>query len=134
MPEDPASRPSKPEPPHPVRALLPRIAGVFLQNCPHSRVRRCCPVWSVAALVGDRVAAFELGVACQVFGLDRSDDGLPVHDFAVCGPRPGRVPTTSGFDIDVPHGLDRVASADLVVVPAWPTLDAPLPGGVAEAL
>lgn len=52
---------------------------------------------NVVALVGGRAAAFELGVVCQVFGLDRSDDGLPVYDFAVCAPRPGLVATTSGF-------------------------------------
>lgn len=78
---------------------------------------------SVAAVVGTRVAAFELGIACQVFGLDRADDGLPTYDFRVCGARTGRVPTTSGFDVDVPHDLDAVAAADLVVVPAWPDLD-----------
>ena len=32
---------------------------------------------SVAAVVGSRVAAFELGILCQVFGLDRSTKGCP---------------------------------------------------------
>jgi transcriptional regulator GlxA family with amidase domain len=88
----------------------------------------------VVALVGGRVAAFELGIVCQVFGLDRSDDGLPVYDFAVCGPQPGMVPTTSGFSIKVDHGLERLASADLVTVPAWPELDQPVHPSVREAL
>jgi len=89
---------------------------------------------NVVALVGGRAAAFELGVVCQVFGLDRSDDGLPVYDFAVCGTRPGAVPTTSGFDIHVGHGVDRVAAADLVTVPAWPELDLPTPPPLVDAL
>jgi transcriptional regulator GlxA family with amidase domain len=89
---------------------------------------------NVVALVGDRAAAFELGILCQVFGLDRSDDGLPNYDFAVCGPRPGAVPTTSGFDIQVTHGLDRAAEADLVAVPAWPDLDRSAPPPLLEAL
>jgi AraC family transcriptional activator FtrA len=89
---------------------------------------------SVAALIGTRAAAFELGIVCQVFGLDRADDGLPTYDFAVCGPRPGPVPTTSGFAVTVTHGLDRLAAADLVTVPAWPDLDAPLDPAVARAL
>ena len=89
---------------------------------------------SVAAVVGSRVAGFELGILCQVFGLDRSDDGLPTYDFAVCGPRPGLVPSTSGFAVEVTHGLDRIAEADLVAVPAWPDLDAPLDPGIADAL
>jgi len=37
----------------------------------------------VVALVGDGLAAFELGVVSEVFGMDRSDGGLPVYDFAV---------------------------------------------------
>ncbi|HEV2782717.1 MAG TPA: helix-turn-helix domain-containing protein [Actinophytocola sp.] len=89
---------------------------------------------SVVALVGRRVAAFELGIVCQVFGLDRSDDGLPVYDFAICGRRPREVPTTSGFPVRVTHGLDRVAAADLVTVPAWPTLDEPIEPAVLDAL
>lgn len=88
----------------------------------------------VVAVVGERVAAFELGIVCQVFGLDRSDDGLPRHQFAVCGVRPGLTPTTSGFHIDVPNGLARVAAADLVTVPAWPTLDEPIDSAILDAL
>jgi transcriptional regulator GlxA family with amidase domain len=88
---------------------------------------------SVVAVVGERVAAFELGIVSQVFGLDRSDDGLPTYDFAVCGASPGEVPTTSGFPVRV-AGLDRVAEADLVTVPAWPTLDAPVDPALLDTL
>ncbi|MEV4165758.1 helix-turn-helix domain-containing protein [Nonomuraea dietziae] len=89
---------------------------------------------NVVAVVGDRVATFELGIVCQVFGLDRADDGLPVHTFAVCAPRPGAIPTTSGFSVQVEHGLDRIPGADLVAVPAWPQLDAPVPEPLLAAL
>lgn len=68
----------------------------------------------------DGVAPFELGVLCEAFGVDRSDLGLPVLDFAVCGVEPGPVRTSTGFTIEVEHGLDRLASADLVGVPAMP--------------
>ena len=74
---------------------------------------------NVAAVVGDQVSAFELGVLSEVFGLDRSDDGLPRYDFALCAVRPGLVPTTTGFDVRVRGGLDRLADADLVAVPSW---------------
>ncbi|MGH3355816.1 MAG: GlxA family transcriptional regulator [Nocardioidaceae bacterium] len=75
---------------------------------------------NVAALVLDGVAPFELGVLCEAWGIDRSDTGGPSFDFAVCTPTPGRVTTSMGFAIDVPDGLDRVAEADLVTVPATP--------------
>lgn len=78
---------------------------------------------NVAAVVGDPVAAFELGVVCEVFGLDRTGDGLPGYDFAVCAVSPGLVPTTSGYSIAVEHDLDRLAAADLIAVPAWTVRD-----------
>lgn len=87
----------------------------------------------MAVLVFDGVAPFELGVLCEAFGLDRTDDGLPTLDFAVCGPQAGRYSTSVGFGIDVPHGLDRVAGADLVAVPAMPR-DRQPPPPVLEAL
>ena len=74
----------------------------------------------VALLVADRAAPFEIGVFCEVFGSDRSADGFPSYDFALCTERPGRIRTSSGFAIHVEHGLDRLASADLVGIPAWP--------------
>lgn len=79
----------------------------------------------VAVLVTDGVAPFELGVLCEVFGIDRTDDGLPAFDFAVCSPDGGPVSSSTGFDIVPGHGLDRLASADLVAVPAMPRGTAP---------
>ena len=105
------------------------------QVCPISRnFLPTSGLRSVAALVGRRAAAFELGIVCQVFGLDRSDDGLPTYDFAVCAARPGLVPTTSGFAVEATAGLDHLAASDLVVIPAWPDLDAALSPDVADAL
>lgn len=73
---------------------------------------------TVAALVMDGSAAFELGVICEVFGLDRREDGVPRFDFRVCGEHPGRPLRSTGFGIVPTHGLDAVADADLVAVPA----------------
>lgn len=73
---------------------------------------------NIAVLTWDGVAPFELGVLCEAFAVDRSDEDLPVMDFAVCGVEPGAVETSVGFSITVEHGLDRVAEADLVAVPA----------------
>jgi AraC family transcriptional regulator, transcriptional activator FtrA len=81
------------------------------------------PGRSVAVLATAGTAEFELGVACEVFGTDRSDRGIPTWDFAVCLDRPGPIRSRSGFTLDSPYGLDRLAAADLVVVPCWPHLD-----------
>ena len=69
---------------------------------------------SVAVLGTQDLSAFELGVACEVFGTDRSDRGIPLWDFALCLPEPGPIRIRSGFTVDSPYGLDRVATADLV--------------------
>ncbi|MYS38073.1 transcriptional regulator GlxA family with amidase domain [Streptomyces sp. KhCrAH-43] len=73
---------------------------------------------NVAALMLDDVHPFELGVLCEVFGLDRSDEGLPVHDFAVVSAEGPVLRTHAGFTISTPYGLDRLEEADLVAVPA----------------
>jgi len=81
---------------------------------------------SVAVLVLDELAVFEFGVLCEVFGLDRSDDGLPVLDFRVCGLEAGvAVSTTGGVDVVPRHGLEGLAGADLVAVPATRLRDYP---------
>jgi len=88
---------------------------------------------SVTTLVFDGVAPFELGVLCEAWGIDRGQSGGPTFDFTVCAPEPGRVTTSMGFALDVPHGLERVAEADLVTLPAMPR-DKPVPLPVLEAL
>lgn len=75
---------------------------------------------NVAALVYDGVAPFELGLLCEAWGLDRTETGGPTFDFAVCTPDPGRVRTSMGFSLEVEHGLERVAEADLITLPAVP--------------
>ncbi|ADG74120.1 transcriptional regulator, AraC family [Cellulomonas flavigena DSM 20109] len=75
---------------------------------------------SVAVIALPGTAAFELGTACEVFGIDRSDTGGPSFDFRVCGLVPGAaIPTKAGFSIVVEHGLEATRDADLVVVPAY---------------
>jgi len=73
---------------------------------------------NVAVVALDRIEAFELGVVCEVFGIDRSDDGLPTYDFAVVAGEPGPIRCNAGFTIETPYGLDRLEEADLVAVPA----------------
>jgi transcriptional regulator GlxA family with amidase domain len=75
---------------------------------------------NVAVLAFEGVAPFELGVLCEGFGIDRAADGVPVLDFAVCAVDDRPMRTSMGFSIQAEHGLDRVAEADLVAVPAIP--------------
>ncbi|MDX3077683.1 helix-turn-helix domain-containing protein [Streptomyces sp. NPDC088354] len=73
---------------------------------------------NVAVVLLDGVHPFELGVVCEVFGLDRSDDGLPSYDFAVASAEGRTLTSPAGFTIGTSHGLERLEEADLVAVPA----------------
>ncbi|GGV01284.1 AraC family transcriptional regulator [Streptomyces spectabilis] len=72
----------------------------------------------MAAVALDGVHPFELGVVSEVFGLDRSDEGLPVYDFALVSAEGPTLSTHAGFTISTPYGLDRLEEADLITVPA----------------
>ena len=89
---------------------------------------------SVVAVVHDPVEPFELAVLCEVFGTDRSDDGLPVYDFSVVSAQPGPVRTTIGFSIDVPHDLSPLDDADLIAIAPPGSLDDPSPPELLAAL
>src|ERR1035438_7953563 len=73
---------------------------------------------NVAVVVLDGFTPFEMGVVCEVFGVDRTDDGLPAYDFAVVASQPGPVRSSVGFTIETAFGLNRLAEADLVVISA----------------
>ncbi|MDO3650954.1 helix-turn-helix domain-containing protein [Nocardia mangyaensis] len=76
----------------------------------------------VAVVLNEKLAMFEFGVVCEVFGLDRTADGLPGFDFRVCGAEPGTPlrSTTPGVTVTPEYGLDELVRADLVAIPASP--------------
>ncbi|WP_067675248.1 helix-turn-helix domain-containing protein [Nocardia miyunensis] len=76
----------------------------------------------VAVVLNEHLAMFEFGVVCEVFGLDRREDGLPLFDFRVCGAQAGRPLASSspGITVTPQYGLDELRGADLVAVPAFP--------------
>ena len=83
---------------------------------------------TVACIVQSGFAPFEFGLACEAFGLDRSDDGIPNFDFRIVTPDPGAVPSNLAFSINVGEGLDFADEADVVVVTpipreAWGNVD-----------
>ena len=83
----------------------------------------------VAVLALADVVAFDLSTPAQVFG---NEPGRYV--FTACGVRAGSVPTTTGFAVDVPRGLDALAEADTVLVPGLRPAHWPPPPAVLDAL
>ncbi|MDY0908258.1 GlxA family transcriptional regulator [Microbacterium sp. CFBP9034] len=75
---------------------------------------------TVAVIVENGFAPFEFGVACEAFGLDRTDDGIPNFDFRIVTSEPGVVQSKMGFSINVDLDLSFAYEADLVVVSPTP--------------
>ncbi|GAB3269382.1 GlxA family transcriptional regulator [Microbacterium sp. Root53] len=75
---------------------------------------------TVACIVQEGFAPFEFGVACEAFGLDRSDDGIESFDFRIVTPDPGPVTSNLGFSINVADDLTFAETADIVVVSTQP--------------
>ena len=72
---------------------------------------------TVAALLAPQAAPFEFSLVAEVFGVDRTAQGVPEVDFRVCAEQP-QVDFTGGMTLTVPRGLEGLEGADLVVVVA----------------
>jgi transcriptional regulator GlxA family with amidase domain len=73
---------------------------------------------NVAVVVVNGFLPFEFGTICEVFGVDRTDDGLPSYDFAVVAGEPPPLRAHIDFTIAPPSGLERLEEADLIALPA----------------
>ena len=73
---------------------------------------------NVAVVVVNGFLPFEFGTICEVFGVDRTDDGLPSYDFAVVAGEPPPLRAHNDFTIQPSYGLERLEEADLIALPA----------------
>ena len=89
----------------------------------------------VVALVSHGVAPFELGVACEVFGIQRPELADPWYRFVVASADEAPIRTSIGSfsvgDVSPHRALDR---ADTIVIPTWPTRGRDAPAEVVDAL
>ncbi|WP_199439327.1 helix-turn-helix domain-containing protein [Umezawaea beigongshangensis] len=89
---------------------------------------------TIAVVLIDGMAPFEFGVVCEIFGIDRTEEGVPAFDFRVCGERAGEpLRANVGVQVTPQHGLDALVDADLVALPAA-TIREDYPLAVLEAV
>ncbi|MFG6403079.1 MULTISPECIES: GlxA family transcriptional regulator [unclassified Microbacterium] len=93
---------------------------------------------TVAVIVQSGFSPFEFGLACEAFGLDRSDDGIEPFDFRIVTPAPGVIDSSMGFSVNVEHDLTFADEADLVIVTPiprarWASVDTRVAGVVRRA-
>lgn len=88
----------------------------------------------VAVLAFEGVSLFHLSVPGMVFGIKPSPSGLPPYEVRYCAPTPGRIRSDQGIEIEVFDGLEIMAKADIVIVPAWSHPEHVAPIALTEAL
>jgi transcriptional regulator GlxA family with amidase domain len=72
---------------------------------------------TVAVLLHHAVRIFDYGVIHEVFGVDRSDDGVPPIRLWRCAPRRDAITLVGGATLTATHDLAGLAHADLVLIP-----------------
>ncbi len=108
--------------------------GARRQHRSPSRAKAPGRADAVAIVVCEGVGAFELGVACEIFGNSWSEAfGVPWYRSFVCGITPGPVTVDAGYLLLAAHGTDRIVSADTVIVLPATSIEA-VPAGIPEAL
>ena len=85
---------------------------------------------SVAVLLQEPVSLFEYGVLAEVFGLDRTEEGVPAFDYRVCAEVPGPLDARNGTTVTAAFDLEAASDADLVAVPASNNAREPSPAVV----
>ncbi|GAA2612600.1 helix-turn-helix domain-containing protein [Actinomadura fulvescens] len=85
---------------------------------------------SIVAYAPEHLSTLGLGMAVKVFS-GRSQLGVSCFDFTVATDEPGPVHTDLGLVQQVEHGLDRLATADLILL--LPGEDFPVPTPAATA-
>jgi transcriptional regulator GlxA family with amidase domain len=86
---------------------------------------------TVALATAGHLLHFELGVAYEIFGNPPVDLSGSWYDVELCGPGSVRV---GPFTVEPDHGLERLASADTVIVPACADVDEPPPSELVDAV
>ncbi|HET6855777.1 MAG TPA: helix-turn-helix domain-containing protein [Streptomyces sp.] len=93
----------------------------------------------VAVLVRAGLLTMELGIVHRLFRQALSPAGDPLYEVLTCTVTPGEIRTDADVSINVVHGVEILAEADTVIVPASDEDYAPgaaphLPAALADAL
>ncbi|MCP9956221.1 helix-turn-helix domain-containing protein [Streptomyces sudanensis] len=99
-----------------------------------SHAVRAAGLHRVVVVVDEGSNPFELGCAIEVFGLRRPEIGRDLYDFALCSPEP-RTPMRDGFfTLTGVADLEAADTADTLIVPNRPDVEAPHHPAVLDAV
>ncbi|HLW02638.1 MAG TPA: DJ-1/PfpI family protein [Ktedonobacterales bacterium] len=91
-------------------------------------------MYTAATLLYDAVNPFELGVATEVFGVERPELGVPWYRFLLCAAEARPIRAFGGLLLTAPHALADAAEADIVIVPGPRPGVVPVPDALLDAL
>lgn len=72
---------------------------------------------TVAVVITPGFSPFHFSVPCILFGNAMPDPQL--FNVEICAEQPGTVLSDIGLSMNVEHGLERLAIADIIIVPFW---------------
>ena len=86
----------------------------------------------VAVAAFDGVVLGDLSIPCEIFGLARGRDGMPLYEVRICS----LVPEVKAehVTLKVPWRLSSMSRADTVIVPGIAALDQPIPKALLRSL
>lgn len=88
----------------------------------------------VALAVPEGAPIFDVAIPCEIFGRIRPGMAERWYDFRVCAAEPGQTRTGAGFVTGTEYGLDELARAGTVIVPAVADPFSPQPPALVEAV
>lgn len=88
----------------------------------------------IAVVIYDNMWAFDYGVAVEIWGIDRTEAGVPRFEFRRCSVDGQPVQGHAGMTLEATHDLAGLTSADVILAPGRDHHTTPLGDEVGEAL
>lgn len=88
----------------------------------------------VTIVLFEGISSFHVSVPCLIFGQDRTTLGLPPFSLSFFAGGAGDVRTDLGFTIACSTDSGAIDQADIVIIPSWGELDAPVPEALVQSL
>lgn len=101
---------------------------------PNQSIRALLHGPRVVAILYDGLCTFEFGLVSEVFGLDRPEMGPGWYRFASAAIEPGLLRAQGGLRVIADGGIGLIETADVIVVPGWRGVEAPVPTKLLELL
>ncbi|MQT14042.1 transcriptional regulator FtrA [Segnochrobactrum spirostomi] len=111
---------------------MPIASGRLVSHPPVSGPPVSGPL--VVALLYDGLCTFEFGIVAEIFGLARPEMGEGWYRFASAPVDDGPMRAHGGLVVQATADAAILDEADLIVVPGWRGIDAPVPGALVERL